>query len=75
MDYNFHNRILLFDAHRKHILIILVIDSQNFRKFQELFSEFQRDDNKKSEKNIKQTTDKKVEFQQDSISWAEVITN
>ena len=72
MDYNFHNRILLFDAHRKHILIILVIDSQ---KLQELFSEFQRDDNKKSKKNIKQTTDKKVEFQQDSISWAEVITN
>ena len=75
MDYNVHNRILLFDANRKHILIILVIDSQNFRKLQELFSEFQRDDNKKSEKNIKQTTDKKVEFQQDSISWAEVITN
>ena len=50
MDYNFHNRILLFDAHRKHILIILVIDLQNFRKLQELFSEFQRDDNKNSEK-------------------------
>ena len=50
MDYNFHNRILLFDAHRKHILIILLIDSQNFRKLQELFSEFQQDDNKKSEK-------------------------
>ena len=50
MDYNFHNRILLFDAHRKHILMILVIDSQNFRKLQELFSEFQQDDNKKSEK-------------------------
>ena len=75
MDYNVHNRILLFDANRKHILIILVIDSQNFRKLQELFSEFQRDDNKKSKKKIKQTTDKKVEFQQDSISWAEVITN
>ena len=75
MDYNVHNRILLFDANRKHILLILVIDSQNFRKLQELFSEFQRDDNKKSKKNIKQTTDKKVEFQQDSISWAEVITN
>ena len=75
MDYNVHNRILLFDANRKHILIILVIDSQNFRKLQELFSEFQRDDNKKSKKNIKQTTDKKVEFQQDSISWAEFITN
>ena len=75
MDYNVHNRILLFDANRKHILIILVIDSQNFRKLQELFSEFQRDDNKKSKKNIKETTDKKVEFQQDSISWAEVITN
>ena len=75
MDYNVHNRILLFDANRKHILIILVIDSQNFRKLQELFSEFQRDDNKKSKKIIKQTTDKKVEFQQDSISWAEVITN
>ena len=33
MDYNFH-RILLTDAYSKHILILLVIYSQNFRKFQ-----------------------------------------
>ena len=32
MDYNFQNRIPLADARSKHILIILVIDSRNFRK-------------------------------------------
>ena len=32
MDYNFHIRIPLAGAHNKHILIILVIDSRNFRK-------------------------------------------
>ena len=33
MDYNrVHSRIPLVDAHTKHILIILVTDSQNFRK-------------------------------------------
>ena len=42
MDYNFYSRILLADAHSKHILIILVTDSQNFRKLQE----FERDENK-----------------------------
>ena len=59
MDYNFHSRILLADAHSKHILIILVTDSQNFRKLQE----FERDENK-TQKN-QEATDKKVEFQQD----------
>ena len=33
MDYSFHSRILSADAHSKHILITLVIDSQNLRKF------------------------------------------
>ena len=37
---NFHSRIILSDAHSKHILLILVIDSQNFRKLQGWFSEF-----------------------------------
>ena len=34
MDYNFH-RTLLTDAYSKHILILLIIYSQNFRKLQE----------------------------------------
>ena len=42
MDYNFHSGILLGDAHSKYIIIILVIDSWNFRKLQEWFSEFER---------------------------------
>ena len=42
MDYNFYRRILLADAYSKHILIILVTDSQNVRKLQE----FERDENK-----------------------------
>ena len=42
---NFRSRILLADAHKKHILIILVVDSQNFRKLQEWFYEFERDEN------------------------------
>ena len=42
MDYNFHSRILLADAHSKHIPIILVTDLQNFRKLQE----FEQDENK-----------------------------
>ena len=44
-DYNFHSRTLLADAHSKHILITMFIDSQNFRKLQEWFSEFERDEN------------------------------
>ena len=32
MDYNFWSGIALADSHSKHILIILVVDSQNFRK-------------------------------------------
>ena len=34
---NFRSRILLADAYSKHILIILTVDSQNFRKFLEWF--------------------------------------
>ena len=40
MDYNLHSGILLDDAHSNHILIILVLDSWNFRKGQERFFEF-----------------------------------
>ena len=42
---NFRSRILLADAHSKHTLIILVVYSQNFRKLQEWFSQFERDEN------------------------------
>ena len=42
---NFRSRNLLADAHGKHILIILVVDSQNFRKLQESSSEFEQDEN------------------------------
>ena len=42
---NFHSRILLADVHSKHILTILVVDSQNFRKLHEWFYEFERDEN------------------------------
>ena len=69
MDYNFHSRIVLADAHSKYILIILVIHSQNFRKLTELFSEFEQDENRtqkrKSNKRIK--TDKKVEYRQGDL--------
>ena len=44
-DYNFY-RTLLTDLHSEHLLIILVIYSQNFRKLQEWFSEFEWDENR-----------------------------
>ena len=59
MDYNFHSRILLADTPSKHILIILVTDSQNFKKLQE----FERDKNKTLMN--QQATDQKIEFMQD----------
>ena len=48
MDYNFHSRILVADAHRKHILIMLVTDSRNFRKLQEFEGDENRAQKKKS---------------------------
>ena len=42
-DYNFHCRIILGDTNSKHILIILVIDSWDFRELQELFSESEKE--------------------------------
>ena len=38
---SFRSKVLLADAHGKNIAIILVVDSQNFRKLQESFSEFE----------------------------------
>ena len=35
MDYNVYYGVVLGDAHSKHIFLILVIDSLNFRKLQE----------------------------------------
>ena len=46
MDYNFFCGILYGDSHSKHILIILVINSWNFRKLQEWFSEFEWDEDR-----------------------------
>ena len=40
---NFRSRILFADAHSKHILMILVVDSYNFGKLLEWFSEFEPD--------------------------------
>ena len=62
-DYNFHSGIILGDAHSKHIIIILVIDSWNFRELQESFAEILR--GQKTEQKIEQSTYKNVEFQQD----------
>ena len=40
IDYNFH-RTLLTNTHRKHILFLLVLYSENFRKLQELLFEYE----------------------------------
>ena len=69
MDYNFHSRIVLADAHSKYILIILVIHSQNFRKLTELFSELEQDENRtqKRKSNKRRKTVKKVEYWQGDL--------
>ena len=55
MDYSFHSRILLADAHSKRILITLVIDSQNFRKLQKFERDEDRTQNRKSNSLPKKT--------------------
>ena len=57
-DYNFHSGIILGDAHSKHILIILAIDSWNFRELQESFAEFEKDRtrNRKSDNLLTKTS-------------------
>ena len=79
---NFRSRILLADAHCKHNLIILVADSQNFRKLQEWFSEFEWDESRTQKRKSNRLLIKKWNFSrmsilrtQNSISWAGVITN
>ena len=71
IDYNFH-RTLLTDAHSKHILITLVIYSQNFRKLQEWFSKFEWDENRTQKKKSNWLLIKKT---QKSVSWVGGITN
>ena len=71
MDYNFH-RTLLTDVHSKHILITLVIYSQNFRKLQEWFSKFEWDENRTQKKKSNWLLIKKT---QKSVSWVGGITN
>ena len=78
MDYSFHSRILLADAYRKHILIILVTDSQNFRKLQE----FEGDENRTQKKKSIRLLIKRLNFSrmsilkpQNFISWVRGITN
>ena len=63
MDHNFC-RTLLTDAHSKDILIISAIYSQNFRKLQDWFSEFEWDENKTQIRKSNWLLIKKVEFQQ-----------
>ena len=57
--YNFQGRILKGDAHIRHILMIRVIDSRNFRQFQERFSESQWDEDRKQNRKSNSSTDKK----------------
>ena len=71
MDYNFHGRILLGDTYNKHIALILVKYSWNFRKLLEWFSEFQWDDERRQNRKSTSSTDKKVEFQQDAHEASE----
>ena len=46
MDYNFHSGILFGNTHSKHILIILIIHSWNFKKMLEWSSEFEGDEDR-----------------------------
>ena len=75
-NYNFHCGLLLGDSHDKHILIIFVIDSWNFIKLQEWFSEFEWDDNSKQNKKSNSLLIKMLNFSrmsilkpQNSVSW------
>ena len=63
---NFRGRILLADAHSKHILIILVVDLvAEFQKVTGMifwiWTRWEHD----TKEQIQKATDKKVEFQQD----------
>ena len=66
---NFRGRILLADADSKHILIILVVDldSQNFRKLQEWFSESERDENMTQKRKSNRLLMKRWSFSRMSI--------
>ena len=82
MDCNFHGRILLAEAHRKHILIILIIDSWNFRKLQEWFSEFEWDENRTKKRKSNRLLIERWDFSsmnmlkfKNFISWAGGIKN
>ena len=75
-----HGEIILGDAHSKYILIILVIDSWNFRELQEWFSEFEED--RRQNRKLDSLLIKMWNFSrmgilkpQNSISWAGSITN
>ena len=57
--YIYQGRNIKGDAHSKHILIILVIDSWNFRQFQEWFSQFHGDEDRKQNRKSISSTDKK----------------
>ena len=80
---NFRNRKFYYlGAHSKHILIILTVDSQNFRKLQEWFSEFERDEKMTQKRKSNRLLINRWNFgwlrilrAQKSISWARDITN
>ena len=63
----FRSRILLADAHSKHILIILIVDSHNFRKLQGCFSEFERDENMTQKRTSNRLLIKRWNFSRMSI--------
>ena len=82
MDYSFHIRIPLADAHSKHICIILVIDSQNLRKLHGWPSGSERDENITQKRKSNKPLIKRWNFSrmsilkaQNSISWTRAITN
>ena len=76
--YSFYSRILLADVHSKHILIILVIDSQNFRRLQEFERDEVRTQNRKSNSLPTKTWNfsrMSILKPHNSISWTGSITN
>ena len=82
MDYSFHSGILLGDAHSKHILIILLIVSWQFRKLQKCFPEFDWDKDRTQNRKSNSLLIKRWNFRrisilkpQNSMPWARGNTN
>ena len=72
--YNFQSKILRGDAHNKHILIILVIDSWNSDSFKNDFLNFNEMRTENRTENPIVPLIKKVEFQHDGYEVSELHT-